>query len=70
MGEIVNLRRERKRRARAEASQAAASNRARHGATSAERAALRLEAERSDAVLDGARLRDADPRTGKTEAPE
>ena len=37
MAEVVNLRRERKRRERAEASQAASENRVRHGRTKAER---------------------------------
>ena len=61
MGEIVNLRREKRRRARAEAGREAASNRALHGATPAERAVLRLERERGEAVLEGARLVEEEP---------
>lgn len=49
MGEIVNLRREKKRRARAEAEALAAQNRALHGRTKAERDGEAL-------VLDGALL--------------
>ncbi len=56
MGEIVNLRREKRRRARAEAGREAAGNRALHGATPAERAAVRLEREKVRAVVEGARL--------------
>ena len=58
MGEIVNLKRVRKRRSREEAELAADANRARHGLTKAEReaeAARRLLAERT---LDAKRLDD------------
>ena len=56
MVEIVNLRRERKRQARAEAARAAGENRVRSGRTKAERAADVLEKARVGAVVDGARL--------------
>ena len=55
MGEIVNLRRARKARARDAAAQRAAENRARHGASKAER---EVEAKRqtlANARLDGAK---------------
>jgi hypothetical protein len=55
MGEIVNLRRARRQRARDTAAEAAAANRARHGRTRAERDAERLEQERARRALDGAR---------------
>ena len=56
MGEIVNLRRVKKQRARSAAETEAAANRARFGRTKAEREAERLEEERRRAVLDGAAL--------------
>ncbi len=59
MGEIVNLRRVKKQRAKAEADAKAAENRARHGRTSAEKQADENTAERLRAVLDGARKDDA-----------
>ncbi len=55
MGEIVNLRQARKRRARDEASEAARENRARHGRTPAEKAADTREEARRQALLDGVR---------------
>ena len=58
MAEIVNLRRVKKQRARADAAQAAAENRARHGRTGAEKKADKLEQARARRALDGAR-RDA-----------
>ena len=58
MGEIVNLRRVKKQRARDGAAQAAAENRIRHGRTGAEKAADRMEQGRARRALDGAR-RDA-----------
>jgi hypothetical protein len=42
MADIVNLRRERKRKRREESAKAAAANRAKHGASAAERASVRL----------------------------
>lgn len=54
MAEIVNLRREKKRRARAEAAQAAAENRIRHGRTAAAKQNDAREATRTAQRLDGA----------------
>lgn len=59
MGEIVNLRRVKKQRARAAAETAAAGNRAKHGRTKAEKAAERLEKARRETLLDGAKVEDA-----------
>ncbi len=56
MGEIVNLRRVKKARARDAAAERAAENRARHGMTKLERDAEAKRRERRDAELDGARL--------------
>lgn len=56
MAEIVNLRRVKKQRARAEAAGQAAENRARHGRNKAEKARDAADAARRDAGLDGARL--------------
>ena len=58
MGEVVNLRLMRKARDRQERDVAAASNRAAHGQTKAERAATTLERARTGRALDGARLDD------------
>ncbi len=55
MGEIVNLRQARKRRANAQAEHVAAENRARHGRTAAQKQADRQVAQRLKATLDGAR---------------
>jgi len=55
MTEIVNLRLARKARARAEAEQKAAQNRAKFGRTKAEKATEQAEAERTARVLDGTR---------------
>ncbi len=55
MGEIVNLRKARKAKARAEAAETAAENRARHGRTLAERARERKETEQAKRSLDGAK---------------
>ncbi len=55
MGEIVNLRKVRKGRARAEAESAAAENRIRHGRTAAERKQDAAEAEAARRKLDGAK---------------
>ncbi len=55
MGEIVNLRKARKAKARVEAAEMAAENRARHGRTLAERARARMEAEQAKRSLDGAK---------------
>lgn len=62
MAEIVNLRREKKRRDRAAEADAARENRIRHGRTGAEKARDRLEAERREREGQGARLEpDTDP---------
>ncbi len=55
MGEIVNLRKVRKAKARSQAAEAAAENRTRHGRTAAERARDALEAEQARRTLDGAK---------------
>ena len=54
MGEIVNLRKARKAKARAEAVADAAANRALHGRTAAERDRQLLERDRVRRELDGA----------------
>lgn len=56
MGDVINLNRYRKARARAEKQREAEANRARHGRTRSERTATRREQRRSDAALDGKRL--------------
>ena len=55
MAEIVNLRQVRKAKKRADDAAAADANRARHGASKAERRLTRDEAERHTRTLDGAR---------------
>ena len=60
MTEIVNLRRVRKQRARAEAAAVAAQNRASHGRTGAQKSVERQERVRADGMLDAHRL---DPAT-------
>lgn len=55
MGEVVNLRLLRKRKARAEKEQAAERNRAAHGRTKAERERDAAEAGKNRAFLDGHR---------------
>ena len=61
MAEIVNLRRVKKQRARAEAAEQAAANRAKFGRSKAEKQADTLEARRAAKVLDGVKRED-DPR--------
>ena len=56
-GEVVNLRRARKARDRAAATDTAAANRAKHGRTKAEREAGTAELARGERLLDG-HLRD------------
>ncbi|WP_082572146.1 DUF4169 family protein [Brevundimonas sp. Root1423] len=58
MGEIVNLNRVRKDRARAEAKVAAKANRASHGQSKADRTAAEKERERANRLLDGSKLED------------
>lgn len=60
MGEIVNLNQARKARARAEKTREAEANRRAHGRTKTEKNIARLEAERAQRLLDGAR-RDTPP---------
>lgn len=55
MGEVINLRRARKVKARASAATEAAANRALHGRTKAERARDEQQEARKAATLDGAR---------------
>jgi hypothetical protein len=54
--EIVNLRQRRKRQARAEAEAQAATNRAKHGRTKAERDSEKLEAERARRAHESGKL--------------
>lgn len=56
MGEVVNLRLARKRKARAEHDVRAAANRALHGRTKAEKAQEKAAGQRGEALLDGHRL--------------
>lgn len=58
MGEVVNLNRVRKDRAKAEARAGAAANRAAHGRTKAERTKAGKEKARADRLLDGSKLED------------
>lgn len=55
MGEVVNLRRARKAKVRAEKELTATANRALHGRTKAERQAEETERARAERTLDGAR---------------
>lgn len=56
MAEIVNLRRVKKARARADDAVKAAENRAAHGRTAAERQGAEAERRQAGRVLDGAKL--------------
>jgi ribosomal protein S2 len=58
VSEIINLRQVRKRLARTAREEVAATNRARHGQTKAERALTQVEAEKLRRVLDGAKRED------------
>ena len=58
MSEIVNLRQVRKRADRVKREETAAANRAKFGQSKAERAAVKAEAEKRRALLDGAKLDD------------
>ena len=58
MGEVVNLNRVRKDRAKAEARATAGANRAAHGRTRAERTRAETERERAARLLDGSKLED------------
>ena len=60
MAEIINLRRARKAKSRDDATVAAASNRALHGRSKADKQRAQAERARRDALLDGAAIvRDA-----------
>ncbi len=58
MGEIVNLNRARKDRAKAEDRARASTNRVAHGRTKAEKQASAKESERASRLLDGKKLDD------------
>jgi hypothetical protein len=58
MGEVINLNRARKARDKAEAKANAASNRAAHGRTKAERKAADVERERVKRLLDQSKRED------------
>ena len=60
MGEVVNLNRARKERAKAGKKAGAAANRAAHGQTKAARTKAGKERKRSERLLDGARREDRD----------
>lgn len=64
MADIINLRQARKTRQKAEAAAVAATNRAKHGRTRAERTAMEVQADRLRRTLDGAAL-SSSPRNGK-----
>jgi hypothetical protein len=59
LSEIVNLRQARKRAARAAREEVAATNRAKHGRTKAEKTATRTEAQKLRNLLDGAKREDS-----------
>jgi hypothetical protein len=58
MGEVVNLNRVRKARAKAENTAAATANRAAHGRTKTERSKADKERVRAERLLDGSKLED------------
>jgi hypothetical protein len=58
MGDVVNLNRARKERAKAAGNATAAVNRAMHGRTKAERTKTEAERERAARLLDGAKRED------------
>jgi hypothetical protein len=60
MGEIVNLKRIRKRSEREQAARVAETNRARSGRTKSERAADAMRARRTSELLDQHRINDGD----------
>lgn len=65
MGDVINLRRARKDRQKAEAAAQADANRARHGRTRSERTAIEAEADRLRRTLDGAALVGVSARDGE-----
>ncbi len=58
MADVINLNRARKAKAKAEKKATAATNRAKHGRTKAERVKDQAEAEKVRTMLDGAKLED------------
>ena len=58
MAEVVNLRLARKAKVRANADAAAATNRAKHGRTKADKARVKADAERAARDLEGKKLKD------------
>jgi hypothetical protein len=60
MGDVVNLRRARKAKARTQSAEAAAENRVRHGRTRLQREVEQQEVSRIDRRHDGHRLGDGD----------
>lgn len=58
MGEVVNLNKARKDRAKAEAKLAAKANRAGHGQSKGDRTLTEKERARADRLLDGSKLED------------
>ncbi len=60
MGDVINLNRYRKAKARAEKERLAAENRVRHGRTRADEKVTKAEQDRGAAELDGKRLTDED----------
>lgn len=70
MGEIVNLRRVRKRQAAAQAAELAAENRVRHGRTAAQKEMDRQVARRLKLKLDTARIEEAPDVMGSMSTPD
>lgn len=60
MADLINLRRARKQKARKEAADTAAANRAKHGQTKPEKALNKAKEEQSERMLEGHRLNDDD----------
>jgi hypothetical protein len=67
MGDVINLNRHRKARARSDKRSESARNRATHGISSVERAVARLEEQRARHALERKR-REEDPKKGGTPA--
>lgn len=65
MGDVINLNRYRKAKARAEKERLAAEKRARHGRTRTEKQTTRREQERQIKVLDGKRIEHPDEGPGE-----
>lgn len=65
MAEVINLRLARKQRKRASNAAAADTNRLLHGRTKEQRALAQTERARSERMLDGAKLDDADEGAGR-----